>query len=71
MTCRLCEHVFTDGFVDPHGACRRFPPHALDANSSAFPIVELDQFSCGEFARGKRTANPTPSKPGIKERKLT
>lgn len=68
MTCRTCKHVCTEGFNEPYGVCRRYPPRALDQASSTFPLVQLDVFKCGEFA-AKKSAKPAPSKPAIKERK--
>ncbi len=68
-SCRLCKHVNTQGFDEPHGVCRRFPPTALSPTQSTFPLVHLDTFRCGEFFRGIKSANPTPSKSGTKERK--
>lgn len=32
----------------PAGYCHRYPPAALNQNTSAFPIV-LDRLWCGEF----------------------
>jgi hypothetical protein len=70
-TCRACKYACVTGFDvnKPFGACRRNPPQALSSTESTFPIVHLDNFSCGEFSRSKGTAHPTPKKAGIKERK--
>lgn len=68
MSCRDCKHVSRESFPDPHGACHRFPPTALNETTSTFPVVHLDKFSCGEFAKGKRTASPMPKNAGISRR---
>lgn len=62
--CRACKHVSTDGYKEPHGFCRRFPPTVLAQNptASTFPTVELDKFTCGEFSRSKPTARSMPKK---------
>lgn len=51
MSCRDCKYVHVGNFLDPHGACRRFPPEPLSPTESTFPIVHLDKFACGEFER--------------------
>jgi hypothetical protein len=72
MSCRDCKHVSQEGFSEPlAGACRRFPPTALNAATSTFPIVHIDKFSCGEFAAAKESATPTPMKsaqPGVSKK---